>query len=193
MHRDYAPQGVKFFYIYKYLAHAGVKGYVQPFTQDERLLHIKEAKRSLGTQVTWICDTMDNDLKHALGDAPTSEFVIDPEGRVVRRRAWGNVAQLRKDLEELVGPVDNPTKPEDLNLKIKAPPKVAPQGIVKRIKRPAGMKPLRIVPQIDDGRSAVLCEAATASGSATAKYGNGQALSRFPPRPHLSRTLEQSG
>ena len=47
MHRDYAPKGVKFFHIYKYLAHAGRKGYVQPFTLEERLLHVKEAQRTL--------------------------------------------------------------------------------------------------------------------------------------------------
>ncbi|MDP6059060.1 MAG: hypothetical protein QGH33_09205, partial [Pirellulaceae bacterium] len=80
MHRDYAPKGVKFYYIYKYLAHAGAKGYVQPFSLQERLLHIQEARRTLGTKIDWICDTMDNDLKHALGDAPTSEFIISPEG-----------------------------------------------------------------------------------------------------------------
>lgn len=149
MHRDYAPKGVKFYYVYKYLAHAGAKGYVQPFTLKERLLHIKEARRTLGTQIPWICDSMTNDLKHMLGEAPTSEFVIDPEGRIVRRRAWGNVGQLRKDLEELVGPVENPTNPDDLDLKIAPPPKVAPNGIVKKIKRPGGMKPLRIEPVIE--------------------------------------------
>ena len=147
MHRDYAPQGVKFFYVYKYLAHAGAKGYVQPFTLAERLLHVKEARRTLGTQVPWICDTMSNDLKHALGDAPTSEFVIDPLGKIVRRRAWGGTAQLRRDLQELVGPVENPTKPDDLELRTQPPPKAAPSGIVPRIPRPGGMKPLRIVPE----------------------------------------------
>jgi outer membrane protein assembly factor BamB len=151
MHRDYASQGVKFFYIYKYLAHAGAKGYVQPFTQKERLLHIKEGKRTLGTEIPWICDTMSNDLKHALGDAPTSEFVIDPDGRIVRRRAWGNGAQLRKDLAELVGPIDNPTKPDDLDLKTEPPPKVGPSGIVKKLKRPGGMKPLHVMPEVNSG------------------------------------------
>ncbi|MCP4511696.1 MAG: PQQ-binding-like beta-propeller repeat protein [Fuerstiella sp.] len=148
MHRDYAPQGVKFFYIYKYLAHAGAKGYVQAYTKHERLLHIKEGKKNLGTEIPWLCDTMANDLKHALGDAPTSEFVIDPQGRIVRRRAWGNAVQLRKDLTELVGPVDKPTNPDDLGLKTLPPPKVAPHGIVRKLKRPGGMKPLRVIPQL---------------------------------------------
>ncbi|MAD80117.1 MAG: hypothetical protein CMJ50_04635 [Planctomycetaceae bacterium] len=147
MHRDYAPKGVKFYYIYKYLAHAGARGYVQPFTLQERLLHIQEARRTLGTKIDWICDAMGNDLKHALGDAPTSEFIISPEGKVVRRRAWGNAAQLRRDLEELIGPAENPTDSDNLELKTQPPPKVAPKGIVKRIQRPGGMKPLRVVPK----------------------------------------------
>ncbi|MFQ5732350.1 MAG: PQQ-binding-like beta-propeller repeat protein [Planctomycetaceae bacterium] len=151
MHRDYSAKGVKFYYIYKYLAHAGAKGYVQPFTLKERLLHMKEGKRTLGTQIPWICDTMTNDLKHALGDAPTSEFIIDPQGKVVRRRAWGNVSRLRKDLEELIGPVKNPTKTADLKLKTAPPPKVAARGVVPRIKRPGGMKPLSIEPEILKG------------------------------------------
>ena len=135
MHRDYAPQGVKCFYIYKYLAHSGAKGYVQPFTQTERLMHIHEGKQTLGTEIPWICDTMSNDLKHALGDAPALEFVIDPEGRITRRRAWGNVAPLRKDLVDLIGPVDKPTKPDDLDLKTEPPPKVAPRGVVRKLRR----------------------------------------------------------
>jgi len=151
MQRDYASQGVEFYYIYKYLAHAGAKGYVQPFTLEERLLHIVESKRTLGTEIPWICDSMSNNLKHALGDAPTSEFVIDPQGKIVRRRAWGSAAQLRRDLEELIGPVENPTKLVDLKLKTAPPPKVAAQGIVNPIRRPGGMKPLRIVPEIKPG------------------------------------------
>ena len=50
-----------------------------PFTLKERLLHVQEAKKTLGATVPWLCDTIDNDLKHALGDWPNSEFVIDPD------------------------------------------------------------------------------------------------------------------
>lgn len=150
MHRDYSDRGVKFYYIYKYLAHAGAKGYVNPYTLKERLLHIKEAQRTLGTEIPWLCDSMDNRLKHQLGEAPTSEFVIDPEGRVVRRRAWGNLAELREDLKQLVGPIENPTRPEDLELTTAPPARVAPRGIVKPIKPPGGMKPLRIEPAVSE-------------------------------------------
>lgn len=151
MYRDYSPKGVKFFYIYKALAHPEHSGYIQPFTLEERLMHVKEAQRTLGSDVPWICDTMSNDLKHALGDAPNSEFVIDPEGKVVRVRSWSDPQQLRQDLEELVGPVPNPTRVFDLNLKKLPAPKIAAAGIVPRLERSRAMTALKIEPEIKEG------------------------------------------
>ena len=81
--RDYGPEGVEFFYVYKTLAHPGLNGYVQPLTLAERLRHIAEAKRALGTEVTWIADNMDNELKRALGDVPNAELVT-----TLRARSW---------------------------------------------------------------------------------------------------------
>ncbi len=138
MYRDYGPKGVKFFFIYKTLAHPELAGdYVQPFTLEERLAHARQAHKQLGATIPWIVDAMDNRLKHALGDRPNSEFVIDPKGVVVRKRSWSYPAQVRKDLEELVGKVDKVTKEEDLKLDIQLPLKAAAErGVVPRIKRP---------------------------------------------------------
>ncbi|MFV1967198.1 MAG: EF-hand domain-containing protein [Pirellulaceae bacterium] len=147
IYRDYAPRGVKFYYVYKALAHPETNGYVTPYTLEERLMHVKEAERRLGSQFRWICDTMSNDMKHTMGDAPNSEFVIDPEGKVVRRRAWSNPDQLRKDLETLIGPVDSPTLVKDLNLETIPPPRIAPKGVVPRVKVPGRMRALKIEPQ----------------------------------------------
>jgi hypothetical protein len=108
--RDFGPQGVKFYYVYKTLAHPETNGFVQPFSLAERLMHVREAKQRLGTQFTWICDTMANEVRNALGDAPNSEFVIDPQGIVVRKRLWSNPEKLRADLNDLVGPVEKPTE-----------------------------------------------------------------------------------
>lgn len=144
---DYAPKGVQFYYIYKALAHPETNGYVTPFTLEERLMHVQEARRRLGSQFTWLCDNMDNDLKHALGDAPNSEFVVDPDGKIVRRRAWSDPEQLRKDLAELVGAVEPATTIEQLGLKTIPPPKVAPTGIVPRVRVPGPMRPLVVQPQ----------------------------------------------
>ncbi len=147
IYRDYAPKGVNFYYIYKTLAHPELDGYVEPFSLEERLMHVKEAQRTLGSEVVWISDTMSNDLKHALGDMPNSEFVVDPEGTIVRMRVWSRPDQLRSDLEEIVGPVENPTRVSDLNLNFEAPPKVAASGVVPRVKLPGRMLPVKIEPQ----------------------------------------------
>ncbi len=147
IYRDYAPKGVHFYYIYKTLAHPELDGYVEPFSLEERLMHVKEAQRTLGSEIAWISDTMSNDLKHALGDMPNSEFVVDPAGTIVRMRVWSRPDQLRSDLEELVGPVVNPTRVSDLNLNFEAPPKVAASGVVPRVELPGRMLPVKIEPQ----------------------------------------------
>lgn len=146
MYRDYAPKGVQFYYVYKALAHPEHNGYVKPYSLQERLLHLKEAKRTLGSGIPWICDSMKNDLKHTLGNAPNSEFIISPEGKVLVKRIWSDPAALRRDLERLVGKVEKPTTVAELNLKTLPPPKVAPKGIVPRIELPSGLQALVIEP-----------------------------------------------
>ena len=82
IYRAYSKKDVKFYYIYKTLAHPERDGYVNGFTLEERLLQIQEAKRTLGTRIPWICDAMDNRLKHAFGNCYNSEFIVNPKGRV---------------------------------------------------------------------------------------------------------------
>ncbi len=101
-----------------------------------------------GPDFHWICDSMDNDLKHALGDRPNSEFIIDPKGEIVVARQWSKPAQLREELEELVGKVDRPTTVADLNMRQLPPPSKAATGIVKRVELPGGMSPLKITPVV---------------------------------------------
>jgi hypothetical protein len=140
---------VAVYFVYKALAHpeGGTNNYVTPFTLEERLLHVKEAERTLGATIPWLCDTMDNDLKHALGDRPNSEFIIDPDGKLVRMRDWSSPATLRADLEELVGKVKNPTRVSDLDLKIETTPKPAAKGVVKRVSLPGQGQPLLVEPK----------------------------------------------
>jgi EF hand len=150
VYRDYGPKGVKFFFIYKTLAHPELAGnYVQPFTLDERLAHARQAVKQLGATVPWLVDAVDNRLKHALGDRPNSEFVIDPKGKIVRKRAWSHPAQVRKDLEQLVGPVAKVTRQEDVKLNVGLPAKsAAPRGVVPRLSRPR-MQPLEMEPKME--------------------------------------------
>jgi hypothetical protein len=111
-------------------------------------MHIKEAQRTLGSSFTWICDDMDNPVKQAFGNRPNSEFVIDPEGKIVVARQWSNPQALRSDLEKMVGPVDKPTSVDDLDMKTAPPPKEAPSGIVPGVPRPDGARAVMVEPKI---------------------------------------------
>lgn len=116
LYRDFAPKGVKFYFVYKALAHPELHGYVEPYTLEERLAHVQEAIKRLKTTIPWIVDPMDNRLKHAFGDQPNAEFVLDPDGIVVVKRAWSDPEALRQDLERLVGKPETRTDPADLGL-----------------------------------------------------------------------------
>lgn len=175
VYRDYAPRGVKFFFIYKSLAHPELLGnYVQPFTTDERLAHAKQAIQQLGATVPWLVDPIDNRFKHALGDRPNSEFVIDSQGKIVRKRAWSNPIELRRDLEELVGRVEKITKAEDLNLKVQ-PALARPEakGVIPRISR-AGMFPLVAEPQLESGGEPFYAKLRPEADLAVIDEGKGQ-------------------
>jgi hypothetical protein len=149
--RDYSPKGVKFYYIYKALAHPETNGYITPFTQQERLMHVAEAKKKLGTRFQWLCDTMSNDAKHALGDAPNSEFVIDPQGKIVVSRQWSKPDQLREDLKSFVGPVAQPTTLADIGMRPLAAPERAATGVVPRLQVPPRMTPVKVEPAVSVG------------------------------------------
>ena len=148
MYRDYAPKGVRFVYLYKALAHPELNGYVNPVTLEERLMHIDEARRTLGSDIPWLADTMENDLKRALGNRQNSEFLLDPQGRVLRARAWSDPDSLRRDLEEFIGPVERPTQISDLDMKILPAPEHAPTGVVPRIEKPGTYRTLVAEPQL---------------------------------------------
>ena len=149
--RDYSGKGVRFFYVYKSLAHPEYNNYVTPYTLEERLMHVREAEDVIGSRFTWICDGMSNEFKKAMGKAPNAEFVIDPDGMVVRRRVWSDPVQLREDLEQLVGPVENPTGLDDLDLPAIKPAGKVARGIVPRVEMPGNMQALIIEP-LDDGK-----------------------------------------
>lgn len=145
VYRDYAPKGVRFFYVYKALAHPERDGYVQPFTLEERLAHVKAAQKRLGTGITWIADSMENEIKHVFGDRPNSEFLFDPEGKLVVARQWSDPEALRWDLEDRVGKVDVVTRIRDLDLPeglSEARPAAA--GVVPRLTAPGGLEATQV-------------------------------------------------
>ena len=139
-----------FYYLYKALAHPELDGYVTPFTLEERLMHVAEAERTLGSEITWLADTMENDAKHALGDSPNSEFVFDKEGRLVNKRLWSDPEALREDLAKLVGSVKTPSRVSDLEMKTQLKREGADKNVVPRLEVPWGMQALRVEPLPDD-------------------------------------------
>ena len=98
---------------------------------------------------------MDNEFKHAMGDRPNSEFVIGPEGTIVRMRDWSNEEALRADLTELVGPVENPTNPQDLDLVAQFDKTEVARGVVERV-RPEGRMTAYKVKTIQSERPAYM-------------------------------------
>lgn len=149
---DFAAKGVQFFYVYKPLAHPELDNYVSPFTIEERLMHVAEAKRRLGSSVTWLADTISNDFHEAVGRTPNSEWVLDQTGIIVARRIWSAPEDLREDLAGLVGPVDPPTTVEDLDLPEQEPAPTVTKGIVPRVQMPKGTMPLEVEPQLSESR-----------------------------------------
>lgn len=114
---DYLSRGVKFYFVYGSLAHPENNSYVQPFSLEERLMHVAEAKETMQTTIPWLADNMGNELKLMLGSMPNSECVLDPDGKVIYTNSWSDSAELRKELEKHVGPLGHaPTKVADLDL-----------------------------------------------------------------------------
>jgi hypothetical protein len=174
VYRDYGPKGVKFFFVYKALAHPERNGILQPVTIDERLAQAREATKRLGNTIPFLADAIDNRLKHALGDRNNSEFIIDPNGKIVRKRTWSDPEAVRKDLEELVGKVDKITKPEDVVLKVVEPPaEVAAKGIVQKSPR-SGMSPLLAPPQIVKNGAQFYAKLRAEAESAVLEQGKGK-------------------
>jgi len=145
--RDYASKSVKFYYVYRALAHPENNGMVKPLSIKERLMHVTEARKRLKTQVPWLADNMNNDFKHAIGNTNNSEFLLDPQGRIVHMQMWSNGERLRAALEAHVGAVEKPTSVADLGLPAFRMQPNTRGTVLPRIDVPGIMVPLRIEPQ----------------------------------------------
>lgn len=150
VYRDYQDK-VQFFYIYKSLAHPEINNFVSAFNKKERLLHIKRAKEMLHTDVPWICDTMDGAFTKAFGGAPNGEYILDPNGKIVRKRFWSSPATVRSDLESLVGKSQTTTKVADLEKVFEPKPTKIASGVLPPVDLPAGLGAMQIEPMDDDG------------------------------------------
>ena len=113
-------------------------------------MHVAEAKKRFQTEIPWICDDMENSVRQAFGGAPNGEFVVDAEGKIIRKRFWSNPAELRGYLEELVGKSETTTKVEDLPAAFTPEIRDVASGVVPRLELPQGLSPLILEPQPDD-------------------------------------------
>ena len=157
------------------MTHPGTNGFVEPATLAERLRHIEIARERLGTTIPFVCDSMDDDIRHALRVAPNAEFVVDAEGTILRKRFWHDPAELRGYLEGLVGPVENPTTVADLGSGWTAPEPKIRHGVVPalqgtRIGRAVPTRP--VVDPTPDAPPVFVKLVAEASG-ALVKEGSG--------------------
>jgi hypothetical protein len=139
---DYAPKGVQFFYIYKPLAHPEYQNYVSPINIQERLMHVTEAKRRLGSSITWLADSMDNVYHNASGQTPNSELVVNPDGIIEVSRSWSDPEALREDLKRLVGDVDNETQISDLDMPTQPMISTVAKGVVPRVVKTEQFMPM---------------------------------------------------
>lgn len=144
VYTDYRDK-VQFLYVYKTLEHPGVNGFVDPIDLKERLKHVAIVKKQLGSEIPWICDNMDNDVKHAFGGAPNGEYILDPEGEVLNKRYWLNTKALRTDLEKFVGESETTTSVEDVAARFQLlnQPEIA-SGVVPKTKLPLELMPLNM-------------------------------------------------
>jgi len=165
---------VKFYFVYKALAHPERDGMLQPVTQEERLMHARTATKRIGNSIPFLVDAIDNRFKHALGDRNNSEFIVDPEGRIVRKRTWSNPDAVRKDLDELVGKVETITKAEDVMLKGEPSAKdLAAKGVMQRVAR-TGMIAMVAEPQFEKDGKPLFAKLRAEGDSAILDEGKGK-------------------
>ena len=146
VYADYRDKA-DFYFLYHVLAHPENRGYIQPMTIDERFMHIEEAKRTLGTKVPWIADTMDNELKELYVFASNPEFIFAPDGTVVHREPWSRGSTIREQLEKLVGPSATTTTVEQLGLpKLEKVSEGDRSGIIERVQVSGVAVPLKFSP-----------------------------------------------
>ncbi len=147
--REYGDK-VQFFYVYKSLAHPETNGFVPPISIQERLLHIAKAKSMMKTEMAWICDTMDNEVKEAFGRTYNGEFIIAPDGKLVRKRYWSDPQKLRDDLASLIGPIKQVTTTSDLPTVFTPELPSVASGVVNRPALPRGLFALKLQPAQSD-------------------------------------------
>lgn len=84
--------------------HPSFYGFGQPDSLKERQEYTRLASAELEFEIPWIIDKMDNTMQKTYGGMPNMEFVIGPDGTLLASWDWANPNELKKFLEEKVGP-----------------------------------------------------------------------------------------
>jgi len=144
MARDFT--GVSFYYLYGSLAHPENNGYIQPFTIEERLLQVTDARKKLGTSVSWYCDGIDNEAKIALGNTPNGGYLFDSKGNLVLAQGWFDPEAMRTALGERHTVSALRTTVESLNLPEFDAVSSPATGVVPRVQIDERMMALQVTP-----------------------------------------------
>ncbi len=148
--RDYKNNGVRFFHIYRHLAHPENHGYIQPFTLRERQRHAVLATKLLHTNIPWLVDPIDNPAAQTLVAAPNqSAFIFNQAGREEYAGDISATTELRRALNRLAGTIDTPTRPGNLAPPAPNPISTPKAKLVERVKVDVSDRfvPLKITPQ----------------------------------------------
>ncbi|MEM9367569.1 MAG: hypothetical protein AAGD07_16375 [Planctomycetota bacterium] len=146
--QDYSSKGVQFFYFYKSLRHPELNGYVEAQNMEERLLQLATARKVLGTTVSWIADTIDNQLRDKLRSGSNSMYLVSPQGNILFAADRLDGPSLRKALAEHVGETAHRTLASDLDLP-RLPRPRQPENIdtETQVQRPDGLVIVSTTPQ----------------------------------------------
>ena len=137
-------------------------------------MHVAEAKRRLGSSITWLADDMHNPYHEAMARTPNSELVVDPEGRIAALRSWSDPEALRADLERLVGPVEKRTRVEDLDLPTQPPPPTVAKGVVPRVEIPPTMAGIQVEPVFEGNKTPFYVKLRAEGDESLRSTGQGQ-------------------
>ncbi|MEM7457428.1 MAG: hypothetical protein AAF456_24045 [Planctomycetota bacterium] len=160
--------------MYANVQHPETNDVVSAYNTQERLMHIAEVKRRTNSEIPWLCDTEEFELKQAVGGAPNGEIVLDPEGRIVRKRFWSDPETLRADLTEFVGGVENPTQIEDIDVAFRVESREIASNVVPRLELPGRLMPLQIEPVAGDEGIPFYAKLRAESTSGLVNRGSGQ-------------------
>lgn len=148
---DYAKKDVQFFFVYKSLRHPELDGYLQPQNLSERLLQLEIAKGKLGTNIPWLVDNMENEMREALDFGANSVYLISPEGEVVYSTERINIPSFRSALVKHVGQVGEVTTANELDLpRARRPERLINEDSDIRVERPDGLVVLKLSPSDPD-------------------------------------------